>query len=135
MKTITAAALAASVALLAACAQSGQKGHDHKGHGHKGHHHGHAHHKGADMSGASKFECDNGLTVYVQNLDNDQVKLRVDGREAVMTQAPSGSGERYVADTGLWSKGGEWHQKGSQAHFSYTGVHGNQGSTACYHGK
>lgn len=130
MKTITAAALAASVALLAACAQPGHKGHDHAGHKHSHAHH----HKGMDMSGPAKFECDNGLTVHVQHLGNDRVKLSVDGREAVMTQAQSGSGERYVATTGLWSKGGEWHQKGSQAHFSYTGVHGNQGSTACYHG-
>lgn len=131
MKTITAAALAASVVLLAACAQSGHKGHDHSGHNHA--HHGHQH--SADVKGQTKFECDNGLTVRVQHLGNDQVKLSVDNREAVMTQAPSGSGERYVATTGLWSKGGEWHQKGSQAHFSYTGVHGNQGSTVCHQGK
>ncbi len=129
MKTITAAALAASITLLAACAQSGHtQSHDHSGHNH-------AHHQGVDMSGPATFQCDNGLTVKVQNAGEDKVKVSVDGREALMSIAPSGSGERYVASSGLWGHGGEWHQKGAQAHFAYTGLHGAKGETACYYGK
>lgn len=122
MKTITAAALAASVALLAACAQNGND------RGRHDHHHGHHHDHGAN---AGTFLCDNGLTVKVERAGRDQIRLNVQDRTAVLTQAVSGSGERYTASSGLWGSGGEWHQKGSQAFFSYTGVHGAKGETSC----
>ncbi|WP_416189810.1 MliC family protein [Neisseria sp. CCUG17229] len=123
MKTITAAALAASITLLAACAQSGNS--------HSHHHHGHHHHH-ADMSKAVTFECNNGMTVNVENLGQDKVKLTVENRSAVLTQASAASGELYTGTTGLWGTGAEWHQKGSEAHFEYTGLHGAKGATACY---
>lgn len=79
-----------------------------------------------------KFTCNVGIDVTVKHLGNDQIELTTspDVKRAVMTQVPSGSGERYVSNTGLWGKGGEWHQKGSEAHFSYVGVHGGQPKSA-----
>lgn len=124
MKTITAAALAASAVLLAACAQNGNDRHHHD------HGHAHGHHHAHDAKAAT-FLCDNGLTVQVERAGRDQIRLNVDNRTAVLTQAVSGSGERYVASGGLWGSGGEWHQKGNQAFFSYTGVHGAKGETSC----
>lgn len=78
-----------------------------------------------------KFECNNGLTVHVTHLGNDQIELNTQTYSATLTQAPSGSGERYTATQGLYGYGGEWHQKGNQAHFSYKGVHGANGATTC----
>lgn len=126
MKTIATTLAVAAVTLLAACAQN-QSSNEQPVTANP--------HPAVDMSGPATFQCENGLTVKVQNAGEDKVKVSVDGREAVMSIAPSGSGERYVAATGLWGNGGEWHQKGAQAHFSYTGLHGAKGETACYHGK
>lgn len=83
------------------------------------------------VSTAQKFECENGLTVTVKHLGNDQIQLNTQTYSATLTQAPSGSGERYTATQGLYGYGGEWHQKGNQAHFSYKGVHGANGATTC----
>ncbi|WP_165009275.1 MliC family protein [Neisseria yangbaofengii] len=131
MKTITAAALAASITLLAACAQSGNS---HDSHNH--HHHGDGrHHHHADMSQPMTFECDNGMTVNVKNIGQDKVKLTVENRSAVLTRASAASGVLYAGNTGLWGMGAEWHQKGSEAHFEYTGPDGAKGATACYYGK
>ncbi|PJO77612.1 lysozyme inhibitor [Neisseria brasiliensis] len=129
MKTITAATLAASITLLAACAQSGNS------HSHHHHDHGHHHHHKVDMSKPMTFECNNGMTVNVQKAGQDKVKLTVENRSAVLTQTSAASGELYTGTTGLWGTGAEWHQKGSEAHFAYTGLHGAKGATACYHGK
>lgn len=122
MKNTKIAALAISALFLAACAQNDSRGSN-------GRHHGHDH--GGSRSSTAVFECDNGLTVKVQRAGDNRVRLTVNDREAVMVQAPSGSGERYTASSGLWGKGGEWHQKGGEAYFAYTGVHGNQGNTVC----
>lgn len=78
-----------------------------------------------------KFECNNGLSVHITHLGNDQIELNTQTYRATLTQAPSGSGERYTATQGLYGYGGEWHQKGNQAHFSYKGVHGANGATTC----
>lgn len=79
-----------------------------------------------------KFSCNIGLDVTIKHLGNDQIELTTspDVKRAVLSQAPSGSGERYVTNTGLWGNGGEWHQKGGEAHFSYVGVHGGQPKSA-----
>lgn len=75
-----------------------------------------------------KFSCNIGLDVTVKHLGNDQIELTTspDVKRAVMTQVPSGSGERYASNTGLWGNGGSWHQKGGEAYFEYVGVHGGQ---------
>lgn len=78
------------------------------------------------------FSCNVGLDVTVKHLGNDQIELVTspDVKRAVLTQAPSASGERYVTNAGLWGNGGEWHQKGNDAHFSYVGVHGGAPKSA-----
>lgn len=78
-----------------------------------------------------KFECNNGLTVTVVRTTPDQIQLTTQQYRAVMNQAVSGSGERFVATQGLYGYGGEWHQSGDEAHFSYKGVHGKHGETSC----
>ncbi len=74
------------------------------------------------------FECQNGIDVAVKHLGNDQIELTTspDAKRAVLTQVSSGSGERYVGNTGLWGNGGEWHQKGGEVYFEYIGVHGGK---------
>ncbi len=129
MKTITAATLAASITLLAACAQSGSSHYQH-------HHHGDGHHRHhAGMSKPMTFECKNGMSVNVENIGEDKVKLTVANRSAQLTRTSAASGELYTGNTGLWGTGAEWHQKGSEAYFEYTGLHGVKGATVCYHGK
>ena len=59
----------------------------------------------------------NGLSVQIRNLSTDQVELRLDDKVATLSSAVAGSGERYVANQGLFGKGAEWHQKGSEAFF------------------
>lgn len=87
---------------------------------------------GASTISTQHFVCNNGLDVAIKRLGNDQIELTTspDVKRAVLTQAPSGSGERYVASTGLWGNGGEWHQKGGTAYFEYVGVHGGAPKSA-----
>ncbi|WLF84761.1 MliC family protein [Moraxella sp. ZY210820] len=87
--------------------------------------------KPVTSSVTQKFECQNGLTVHVTNLNDDKIQLNTQTYSATLTQVPSASGERYTATQGLYGYGGEWHQKGNQAHFSYKGVHGANGETTC----
>lgn len=83
------------------------------------------------QSVVTKFECNNGLTVTVKTLADDKIYLTTQKYTATMALAPAGSGERYVATQGLFGYGGEWHQKGNEAVFSYKGVHGANGQTSC----
>lgn len=85
----------------------------------------------AHQSVVTKFECNNGLTVTVKTLADDKIYLTTQKYTATMALAPAGSGERYVATQGLFGYGGEWHQKGNEAVFSYKGVHGANGQTSC----
>lgn len=74
---------------------------------------------------SARYSCDIGLDVTVRHLGNSQIELTTsDGKRGVLTQAVSGSGERYTTNQGLWGNGGAWHQKGGQAYFEYVGVHG-----------
>lgn len=66
------------------------------------------------------FKCRNGLEVRVQSLNMDQIRLSVGDQSVVMDSAVSGSGERYVTKAGLFGNTGEWHQKGSDAIFTYS---------------
>lgn len=81
-----------------------QKPHDH-------HHH--------SMPMTKKFVCENDAEPVIRTLNHDQIELTVDGKATVMNAAVSGSGERYVSATGVYGKGGEWHQKGDTAIFTY----------------
>lgn len=80
---------------------------------------------------ASKFSCENGMTVWVQPRGTEQVEIKLDGKSAVLDIAVSGSGERYVGKTGLFGRGGEWHQKGNQAFFSFYDPYNNLVETNC----
>ena len=73
----------------------------------------------------------NGLSVQVRNLSTNQVELRLDDKVATLSSAVAGSGERYVANQGLFGKGAEWHQKGSEAFFGFTDPYGNKVETSC----
>ena len=77
------------------------------------------------------FSCENGLSVQVRNLSTNQVELRLDDKVATLSSAVAGSGERYVANQGLFGKGAEWHQKGSEAFFGFTDPYGNKVETSC----
>ncbi|MDO4768955.1 MAG: MliC family protein [Brachymonas sp.] len=137
------AALGASLAgalVLGACSVSmpytppqQQHHHHHQGHVHHGHSHSHGHHhhqpKAPMMD--KRFSCQNGLTVNIRHLGGDQVELRLDNKRAVLKQAVSGSGERYVAKQGLFGRGAEWHQKGNEGHFSFVDPYGNAIETSC----
>lgn len=73
------------------------------------------------------FDCQNGLQVAVKYLNDEQIALSSDNVSAIFKLAPSASGDRYVGNTGLWgNRGGEWHESGNIANFSYKGVHDSQ---------
>lgn len=79
----------------------------------------------------AKFECNNGSTVTAQRISPEQLQLTTQQYRGVLTLAPAASGERFVATQGLFGYGGEWHQKGNDAVFSYKGIHGVDGQTQC----
>ena len=126
MKVKALLAIVASLSL-AACAVPDEAPRHH-GHSH-GHNHGHAHQQqgGIDAS----FNCENGLAVHVRSLSTDSIELRLDDKRAVLKSAVAGSGERYTSNTGLFGKGAEWHQKGSEAFFAFTDPYGNKVETSC----
>lgn len=142
---ISALSLTAAALLLAACGttdsdRSGHRHHDHgrhhHGHGHPGHGHGHGHpgherNDAAKRNDAVQFTCQNGLTVHIRPVAQGRIELRLDDKQAVLAQDTSGSGERYTGSQGLFGSGAEWHQKGSQAAFSFKDPYGNQVDTAC----
>ena len=110
MKVKALLAIVASLSL-AACAVPDEAprhgGHDHgHSHGHN-HDHGHAHQQ------------------------QGGIDLRLDDKHAVLKSAVAGSGERYTSNTGLFGKGAEWHQKGSEAFFAFTDPYGNKVETSC----
>lgn len=74
------------------------------------------------------FVCENDATPMIRTLNHDQIELTVDGVATKMNIAPAASGERYVSKTGVYGKGGEWHQKGNMAVFTY---HGYGSPTNC----
>lgn len=103
----------ATAALLAACAQSGTPV------------------PGEQTSAI--FDCrDIGSRAEIRRLDSERIEIHIDNSTAVLSQLPAASGERYAGRTGLWGSGGEWHQKGDMAVFSYTGLHGNQTEVVCH---
>ncbi len=127
MKVKALLAIAAAMSL-AACAAPEAHQHDY-GHRHEHNHdHGRAHDHDTRVQ---SFSCENGLSVQIRNLNTDQVELRLDDKVATLSSAVAGSGERYVANQGLFGKGAEWHQKGSEAFFGFTDPYGNKVETSC----
>lgn len=84
---------------------------------HDKHHHQHGHAKKTKF-----FICDNDAEPAIRRINEDQIELVVDGQATLMNAAVSGSGERYVSKTGVYGKGGEWHQKADEATFTYYDV-------------
>ena len=113
----------ATALLLAACGTTTERPH----HGHD-HHHGHGQHQHAQ---SQRFNCQNGLSVQVRNLDTQRVELSLDDKRAVLSRASAASGERHTAEQGLFGSGADWHQKGSEAAFSFKDPYGNQVDTVC----
>ena len=127
MKVKALLAIAAAMSL-AACAAPEAHQHDY-GHRHEHNHdHGRAHDHDTRVQ---SFSCENGLSVQIRNLNTDQVELRLDDKVATLSSAVAGSGERYVANQGLFGKGAEWHRKGSEAFFGFTDPYGNKVETSC----
>lgn len=77
------------------------------------------------------FNCENGLSVKIVRQGSDRIELRLDDKHALLDAAVSGSGERYVAESGLFGSGAEWHQKGNGAFFSFVDPYGNRVETSC----
>ena len=84
--------------------------------------------------GATHFDCENGLGVNIRNLSVNQIELRLDDKTALLNNAVAASGERYVSNNGLFGRGAEWHQKGSEAFFAFTDSYGNKVETTCRSG-
>ncbi|PAT42667.1 MliC family protein [Vandammella animalimorsus] len=80
---------------------------------------------------ASKFACQNGLTVWVQPRGTEQLELKLDDKSAMLNITVSGSGSRYVGKSGLFGRGAEWHQKGNEAFFSFYDPYNNLVETNC----
>lgn len=85
------------------------------------------------LAKAQKFECKKGMTATVKYLGNDTISLAVDtiGAEIKLTQAVSGSGERFVNNNGFYNKTTEWHQKGNSGYFTFADPYGNVVETSC----
>lgn len=84
--------------------------------------------------GPGHFDCENGLAVDIRHLGTEQIELRLNDKSAVLRNAATGSGERYVATSGLYGRGAEWHQKGSEAIFNFIDPYGNAVETSCRSG-
>lgn len=84
--------------------------------------------------GPGHFDCENGLAVDIRHLGTEQIELRLDDKSAVLQNATAGSGERYVANTGLYGRGAEWHQKGSEGILNFIDPYGNAVETNCRSG-
>ena len=85
----------------------------------------------ANRPAADHFSCENGLSVYIRNLDGDRIELALDDKRAVLTRAVSGSGVRYVSSSGLFGKGAEWHAKANEGFFGFVDPYGNRVETSC----
>ncbi|MDO5086054.1 MAG: MliC family protein [Comamonadaceae bacterium] len=83
------------------------------------------------MAADARFSCQNGLSVNIRHLGNDKVELALDDKRATLTSAVSGSGERYVGNSGLFGRGAEWHQKGKQGFLTFVDPYGNKVETPC----
>lgn len=80
------------------------------------------------------FTCKNGMTATVKhNAGEDKIRLFVNTVEssAILTIAPSASGERYTNANGFYNKPTEFHFKGKEGHLSLQDPYGNKVNTTC----
>lgn len=84
--------------------------------------------------GPGHFDCENGLAVDIRHLGTEQIELRLNDKSAVLQNATTASGERYVATKGLYGRGAEWHQKGSEGILNFIDPYGNAVETNCRSG-
>jgi len=77
---------------------------------------------------------ENGLAVDIRHLGTEQIELRLNDKSAVLQNATTASGERYVATKGLYGRGAEWHQKGSEGILNFIDPYGNAVETNCRSG-
>lgn len=77
------------------------------------------------------FRCQNGFMPKIIYLNTNQAQITVQDKSQVLTVATSGSGTRYVATTGMWGTGAEWHEKGQEAILTFKGTDGSTVETAC----
>lgn len=80
------------------------------------------------------FHCKNGMTATVKyNVGEDKIRLFVDTIEssAILSLAPSGSGERYVSANAFYNKPAEFHFKGKDGNLSFQDPYGNKVNTSC----
>lgn len=83
------------------------------------------------MKAGKRFACENGLDLAVNTLGTEGVEVEMEGQRAVLQIARSGSGERYVADKGLFGNATEWHQKGGEGMLEFVDPYGNKVGTVC----
>ena len=84
--------------------------------------------------GPGHFDCENGLAVDIRHLGTEQIELRLNDKSAVLKNATTASGERYTASKGLYGRGADWHQKGTEAILNFTDPYGNVVETNCRSG-
>lgn len=78
-----------------------------------------------------QFDCRNGNMPLIKQLSTDQIELSLNDKKAVLNIAVSGSGARYLSNTGLYGYGAQWHSKGDDAVFSFKDPYGNLVETTC----
>lgn len=83
------------------------------------------------MKAHHRFSCENGLAIEVDSLDTESVALRLDDQRAVLHIALSGSGERYVADQGVFGNATAWHHENGEGVFEFVDPYGNKVETIC----
>lgn len=77
-----------------------------------------------------RFECENGMQVQIENLDNSNIRLTLSGdgdpgsKQVVMQRGASGE---YFSRSGLYGGGGEWRN----GTFAYTRYDGSIAQTQC----
>lgn len=89
----------------------------------------------ASTQADTTFTCRDGRIATVRyNAGEDKIRLYVDTIEssAILTLAPSGSGERYTNNNGFYNKPTELHMKGKQAALSFQDPYGNSVQTTCH---
>lgn len=80
---------------------------------------------------SKSFICVNGMSPKVDYINDSQIKLTLEGKTTTLDIQTAASGERYVANNGIFGYGGEWHQKGDMATFKYKNVHGVPAEISC----
>lgn len=89
----------------------------------------------AQNTHTESYVCNNGMTVHTRyqeaGEENAKVNLRVDAlnASAILTEAVSGSGVRYVGQLGTHQA--EWHEKNGEAAFAFSDTQGKNVETVC----